>query len=46
MERYFSLSDKTPFSEDAYAGYQPSKERIQEANYKLDLELSRLKRSL
>lgn len=46
MERYFELSEKTPMTEDAYADYQPSKERMQEANYKLDLELARLKRSL
>ena len=46
MERYFDLSDETPLSEEAYADYQPSNERIQEANYKLDLELEKLKRSL
>jgi len=46
MERYFELSKETPLSEEAYADYQPSKERIQESNYKLDLELARLKRSL
>tara|TARA_R110000782_G_scaffold184211_8_gene274475 strand:- start:637 stop:1521 length:885 start_codon:yes stop_codon:yes gene_type:complete len=46
MERYVELSEETPLSEDAYADYEPSKERIQEANYKLDLELARLKRSL
>ena len=46
MERYFELSDDTPFSDEVYANYQPSKERIQEANYKVDLELARLKRSL
>lgn len=46
MERYIELSEDTPLSEDAYADYEPSKERLQEANYKLDLELARLKRSL
>ncbi len=46
MERYLELSEQTPLSEEAYADYQPTKERIQEANYKLDLELARLKRSL
>ena len=46
IERYLELSEQTPLSEEAYADYQPTKERIQEANYKLDLELARLKRSL
>lgn len=46
IERYCELSEKTPLFEEAYSSYQPSKERIQEANYKLDLELARLKRSL
>lgn len=46
MECYLELSEQTPLSEEAYADYQPTKERIQEANYKLDLELVRLKRSL
>lgn len=46
LERYLELMDDTPLSEDAYSSYQPSKERIQEANYKLDLELAKLKRSL
>ncbi len=46
MERYLKLSEETPISEVAYADYLPSKERIEEANYKLDLESARLKRSL
>jgi transposase InsO family protein len=46
MERYFELSDDTPFSDEVYAQYQPSNERIQDANYKVDLELARLKRCL
>jgi transposase InsO family protein len=46
MKRYLELCDETPLSEEAYADYHPSKERIQEVNYKLDLELARLKRSL
>ena len=46
MERYFDLSDETPFSDEVAEYYQPSKERIQDANYKVDLELARLKRSL
>jgi len=46
MERYIELSEETPLYEEAYADYEPSKERLQEASYKLDLELARLKRSL
>jgi transposase InsO family protein len=46
MERYFELSDNTPFSEEVAELYQPSKEHIRNANYKVDLELARLKRSL
>jgi hypothetical protein len=46
MERYFELSDDTPFSDEVYAQYQSSNERIQDANYKVDLELARLKRCL
>ncbi|MCV6625552.1 MAG: IS481 family transposase, partial [Cellvibrionaceae bacterium] len=45
MERYLELSEETPLSEEAYAECQPTNERIQEANYKLYLELARLKRS-
>ena len=43
MERYFQLSDETPYSDEVY---ELSLERIQHPNYKVDLELSRLKRSL
>lgn len=46
MERYFELSDETPFTDEVSGRYQPAKERIQDANYKVDLELARLKRSL
>ena len=46
MERHFDLSNKTPFSDEVYEHYLPSKERIQDANYRVDLELVRLKRSL
>lgn len=46
MEKYFELSDETPFSDEVTLLYQPSNERIQDANYKVDLELQRLKRSL
>ena len=46
MDRYFELSHETPFSDEVCNQYQSINERIQEANYKLDLELQRLKRSL
>lgn len=46
MERYFELSDETPFSDEVSEHYEPAKERVQDANYKVDLELARLKRSL
>ena len=46
MEHYFQLSDDTPYSDEAYELYEPSLERIQNPNYRVDLELRRLKRSL
>ena len=46
MERYFELSEETPFSDEAQKQYNPSNERIQHANYKMDLEIAKLKRSL
>lgn len=46
MERYFELADQTPFSDVVYANYNPAEERIQEQNYRLDLELRKLKQCL
>ncbi len=46
MDRYFELSEKTPFSDEIEKLYEPANERIQDANYKVDSELARLKRSL
>lgn len=46
MERYFDLAYETPFSDEAYVDYNAVCERIQDPNYKVDLELRRLKRSL
>lgn len=46
MEKYFELSEKTPFSDEVLNNYDKTKERIQHPNYKLDLEIARLKRSL
>ena len=43
MDRYFELSEKTPFSDEIENLYKPANERIQDANYKVDLELARLK---
>lgn len=45
MGRYFELSKKTPYLEDVSNQYDMSRERIQESNYRLDLELRRLKGS-
>jgi transposase InsO family protein len=38
--------DKTPLSEDVFASYDISKERIQEQNYRYDLQLRKVKGSL
>lgn len=46
MEVFFELSNKTPLWDDIEARYDPSKERIQEANYSHDLQLRKLKRCL
>jgi len=43
MEKVCELMDKTPLQEEVFNAYVPEKERIQEANYRLDLELRRLK---
>lgn len=46
MERYFELSESTPFSDEVSSEYILENERVQDANYKRDLEIARLKRSL
>jgi len=46
MDRFFELINDTPFSDEIAENYQPQSERIQNPNYKIDLELQRLKRSL
>lgn len=46
MERYFELTEQTPYSDAVHASYQPNEEHIQEQNYKLELELRKLKRCL
>jgi len=43
MDKYFELNDSTPFSDEVFEEYSVKKERIQEANYKRDLEVRKLK---
>jgi len=45
-ERFIELINETPYYDDVSDNYHPGSERIQEANYRVDLELQRLKRSL
>lgn len=40
------VSNETPLSDEVLSNYEHKNERIQDANYKLDLEIARLKRSL
>ena len=44
--RHFEFAEKTPFSDEVHQGYTLKNECIQDANYKVDLELRRLRRSL
>ncbi|MFP1677898.1 hypothetical protein ACLD02_04325 [Alloalcanivorax sp. C16-2] len=46
MERFFDLIHDTPFWDEVYDLYDPEKERIHDPNYKLDLRLEKVKRSL
>ncbi len=46
MQRVIALASKTPYWEDVGRDYDPQKERMQEANYALDLRLRKLKPSL
>lgn len=46
MERFCELADDTPYSEDVSEKYDPTKEHFRDANYRVDLELQRLKRSM
>jgi transposase InsO family protein len=45
IDRYFDVLPKTPFSEEVYSKYDPSKERFRSQNYQDDLRLQKLKRS-
>ncbi|CDS95718.1 hypothetical protein VCR4J5_880003 [Vibrio crassostreae] len=46
IDRITEISDQTPFSEEVSQHSQSKKERFQEQNYKLDLQLRKLKPSL
>jgi Integrase core domain len=46
MEKYFELSEETPYSDEVLRNYHRAFERIQDANYKVDWGLRKLKRSL
>jgi len=46
IDKYFELSNITPYWDDVCDAYDPDKERIKDQNYNLDLQLERLKRSM
>jgi transposase InsO family protein len=46
MDRFCELAEETPYSEDVSEKYDPTNEHIRDANYRVDLELQRLKRSV
>jgi hypothetical protein len=46
VELHFEMACETAFSDEGYKDYNPASERIQDPNYRVDLELRRLKRSL
>jgi transposase InsO family protein len=43
MEKYFELANETPYADEAISNYHRESERIQDANYKVDLALRKLK---
>ena len=43
IERYFELSERTPFTEEVAADYHPDQEHIQQQNYRLELQIRKLK---
>jgi len=45
MDKWSECLDKIPYSDEVCAQYDPKKERIQEANYSLDLKLRQIRRS-
>ena len=46
MDKYFLVSEKTPFWDEVEANYDDSKEEFQEQNYRTQLLVKRLKRSM
>ena len=46
MERYCELMEQTPLFEEVADDYHPEREHIQEQNYRLELQLRKLKRCL
>ena len=46
MDKYFLISDKTPFWDEVEANYDDNKEQFQEQNYRKKLLVKRLKRSM
>jgi hypothetical protein len=43
IDRVVKRSSETPITDEVEEMYDPSKERIKEANYSLDLQISKLK---
>ncbi len=46
MDRICELTEDTPFRNEVSQNYDPTKEHYRDANYRVDLELQRLKRSM
>ncbi len=46
MDKRFELMHQTPFWDEVIEMYDESKEHIQEANYRIELLLRKLKRSV
>jgi hypothetical protein len=46
IDKFFDLSSKTPFWDEAIEKYEPEKEHIQEQDFKAEERLRRLKLSL
>ncbi|MCA1566014.1 MAG: integrase core domain-containing protein [Acidobacteria bacterium] len=44
MERYCELIEQTPLNEEAFAAYDADTELVQERNYKVEMQLRKLKR--
>ena len=46
MKKICSLLDETPYWADVYEAYDPGKKDIQEKNYRLEMKIKKLKRSM